>query len=68
MTGFTDTQRIDALDQLGLCVVGIDTLTSEGWSRTWVCTYGAGLQAQAPTIREAIDLAMLDLGAGSTAH
>jgi hypothetical protein len=56
-----DTMRLNAIDELGLLVVAHDQLTSLGWSRTWSCHYGPQVVVGA-TIREVIDLAVLDLG------
>jgi hypothetical protein len=58
-----DTQRLDALGQYGLCVVTHDTLVAGVWTRQWVAQYGPSAVV-APTIREAIDLAVLDITTG----
>lgn len=62
-----DTQRLDALDRYGLCLAGHDTLGPEGWTRVWSCHY-RDRHVVAPTLRAAIDTAVLDIEAGSTAH
>jgi hypothetical protein len=59
-----DTARINAIGELGLCVAAHDQLTSEGWQRTWSCHYGTSVVVGA-TIREVIDLAILDLSVAS---
>lgn len=58
-----DSDRLDAIGEYGLCVATHDSLTHEGWERVWVCQYGEAGQNvyMAPTIREAIDGAVLDL-------
>jgi hypothetical protein len=55
-----DTQRLDAIGEYGLCVATHDTLSNTGWDRVWVVTY-QDKALLAPTIREAIDGAVLDL-------
>ncbi len=55
-----DTQRLDAIDEHGLCIASQDTLTNAGWTRAWICHYGEKALV-APTIREAIDAAVLDI-------
>lgn len=55
-----DTQRLDAIDEHGLCIASQDTLTNAGWTRAWVCHY-CDRMAVAPTIREALDAAVLDM-------
>jgi hypothetical protein len=55
-----DTQRLDALGEYGLCVATHDTLTQLGWDRVWVAAYGDRV-IMAPTIREVIDAAVLDI-------
>lgn len=55
-----DTQRLDAIGTYGLCLATHDTLQHGSWDRVWVVTY-ADRTLLAPTIREAIDLAVLDL-------
>lgn len=56
----TDSERLDALDHHGLCLATHDTLGPLGWTRVWVCSYlDRGIVA--PTLREAIDAAVLDL-------
>jgi hypothetical protein len=62
-----DTQRLDAIGDYGLCLATHDTLSMGGWSRTWVATYG-DRAILAPTIREAIDLAVLDITAQGLAR
>lgn len=58
-----DSERLDAIGEYGLCVATHDSLTHHGWERVWVCQYGDSMQLvfMAPTIREAIDGAVLDL-------
>ena len=55
-----DTQRLDALNDYGLCLATHDTLNHGSWSRVWVCQYGDRVML-APTIREAIDAAIFDI-------
>lgn len=55
-----DTQRLDALSDYGLCLATHDTLSHDGWSRVWVVQYGERI-IMAPSIREAIDAAVLDI-------
>jgi len=66
-----DTERLDAIGEYGLCVATHDTLNYGEWERTWVCQYGTQMErlVMAPTIREAIDAAVLDLRAtGAAKH
>ena len=56
----TDTERLDAIGDYGLCLAAEDTLTDGQWIRRWICHYGEQVLI-APTIREAIDAAVLDL-------
>ena len=60
-----DSERLDAIGEYGLCIAAHDTLKPNGWERTWVCQYGPDMKSifMAPTIREAIDGAVLDLEA-----
>lgn len=58
-----DTQRLDALGQYGLCVVAQDVLVAGNWRREWVASYGTSAIV-APSIREAIDAAVLDITTG----
>jgi hypothetical protein len=55
-----DTQRLDALNDYGLCLATHDTLNHGEWFRVWVVQYGETVM-MGPTIREAIDAAVLDL-------
>lgn len=55
-----DTQRLDAIGEYGLCIATHDTLAHSLWTRVWVVTY-LDKVLLAPTIREAIDGAVLDL-------
>lgn len=57
-----DTQRLDALNAYGLCIATHDTLRNGEWQRTWVAQYGER-DALAPSIREVIDAAVLDINA-----
>ena len=57
-----DTQRLNALEDYGLCLATHEVLSSAGWQRTWVVCYGERT-ILAPTIREAIDAAVLDIRA-----
>lgn len=59
----TDTERLNAIGEYGLCVATHDMLSHGQWERTWVCQYGEAQErlVMAPTIREAIDAAVLDL-------
>jgi len=58
-----DTQRLDAIGEYGLMVSTYDELQNGQWYRTWICRYGDGGQraVAVPTIREAIDAAVLDI-------
>lgn len=56
----TDTERLDALNDYGLCVATHDTLRHNEWQRTWVCQYGDRVM-MGPTIRAVIDSAVLDI-------
>ena len=55
-----DTQRLDALNDYGLCLATHDTLSHGQWTRVWVVQYGDRVML-APTIREAIDAAVFDI-------
>lgn len=55
-----DTQRLDALNDYGFCIATHDTLNHSGWVRVWVAQYGDRI-IMAPTIREVIDAAVLDI-------
>lgn len=55
-----DTQRLDAIREYGLCLASHEVRTSGGWKSGWVVHYGEHVIV-APTIREAIDAAVLDL-------
>jgi hypothetical protein len=57
-----DTQRLDALNDYGLCLATHDTLQHGTWTRVWVVQYSDRVML-APTIREAIDAAVLDITA-----
>lgn len=57
-----DTQRLDALGEYGLCLATHDTMRHGQWERIWVCQHGDHIML-APTIREAIDAAVLDIQA-----
>ena len=60
----TDTERLDAIGEHGLCVTRHDALGSDGvWKEHWICHY-QDRAAVAPTIREAIDTAVLDIVTG----
>jgi hypothetical protein len=61
----TDTVRIDAIAEHGLCVVAHDYLGEHGWERTWSCHYQQEKAVVGATIRDVIDLALLDLGVGN---
>lgn len=58
-----DTQRLDAIGEYGLMVSTYDELVHGQWKRSWICRYGEGGQMAvvAPTIRDAIDAAVLDI-------
>lgn len=60
MTGdLTDTDRIDAIAS-GLCVRQEDTLSTNGeYTSEWFSSMGFGGWSRAPTIREAMDAAIL---------
>jgi hypothetical protein len=55
-----DSQRLDALNDYGLCIATHDTLTHLGWTRVWVAQYNDRI-IMAPTIRDVIDAAVLDI-------
>lgn len=55
-----DSQRLDAIQEYGLCLATHEVLTTAGWQVTWVVNYGETCML-APTIREAIDAAVFDL-------
>lgn len=57
-----DTQRLDAISDYGLCLATHDSLGHSGWVRVWVVAYGE-TTLLAPTIRDAIDAAVLDISA-----
>ena len=60
----TDTERLDALGDYGLCVAAHDSLNHDGWERCWVCTYSIGSEQRVimgEDIRAVIDAAVLDL-------
>lgn len=57
-----DTQRLDALNDYGFCIATHDTLQYGNWTRVWVAQYGERVML-APTIREVIDAAVLDIQA-----
>lgn len=59
----TDEERLNAIGKYGLCVATHDTLNHGEWERTWVCQYGPAMERiiMAPTIREVIDAAVLDI-------
>lgn len=60
-----DTQRLDALSLHGLCIAQISERANGEWSSRWVCHYGIDKSVDAPTIREAIDSAVVKIeGAG----
>ena len=56
----TDTERLDVFDLHGLCLTTHDTLGPTGWTRVWVCSY-LDRAVVGTTLRQAIDLAVLDL-------
>ena len=60
-----DTQRIDALDEHGLCIVKIGERIDGEWSYRWVCHFGIEQSIEAPTSREAIDLAVETINRGT---
>lgn len=58
-----DSDRLDAIGEYGLCVATHDSLTREGWERTWVCQYEIAGETRvifAPDIRDVIDAAILE--------
>lgn len=56
----TDTQRLEAIEEYGLCLSTHDVLQHSQWTRTWVVTIGGDPNAiLAPSIREVIDAAIL---------
>lgn len=58
-----DTERLDALGRYGLCLVTHDSLENGEWTRQWVAHYGPKA-IFAPTLRDAIDAAVLDITTG----
>ena len=59
----TDTQRLDAMIEYGLFISAHETLGKDGWTKVCVICY-RDRQVVAPTIREAIDAAVLDITTG----
>jgi hypothetical protein len=57
----TDTARLDAIGEHGLCIAQHQNLTVTGWEITWVVVYGDDKLVMSSDIREAIDAAVLDL-------
>lgn len=55
-----DTQRLDAIGEYGLMITTHDRLIDGAWERKWVVSYSE-YSVIAPTLREAIDAAVLDL-------
>lgn len=56
-----DTQRLDSLAEHGLCVAGISILNNGEWSYRWVCHFGIDRSVEAESIRDAIDMAVLQI-------
>jgi hypothetical protein len=59
----TDTERLDAIGEYGLFITTQDVLNAGGWERIWVCCYEDRL-VHASSMRDAIDLAVLDIQTG----
>lgn len=57
----TDAGRINAIEELDLVIVPQSQLTPQGPTKVWVCHY-QGRMAVGSTVREVIDLVVLDLG------
>lgn len=55
-----DTQRLDALNDYGLCLTTQDSLVEGVWHRQWICAYGDSAVISS-TLRKAIDAAVLDI-------
>lgn len=53
-----DTQRLDSLEEHGLCVAGVATLDKGEWTCRWVCHFGIDRSVEAESIREVIYLAV----------
>ncbi len=53
-----DTQRLDALDTHGLCIVQMLERRGGEWSSRWVCHFGIEQSVERDTIRDAIDSAV----------
>lgn len=60
-----DTQRLDSLANYGICIAQIAERAAGGdWSYRWVCNFGIDQSIEAPTIREALDLAVETINKG----
>jgi len=60
----TDSERLNALGNYGLCIATYDSLNTDGWERTWVCQYwvdGAAKIMMGEDLRHVIDSAVLDI-------
>lgn len=57
----TDTQRLDAIFNYGLCIMGHHELIGGVWVDSWACAYDVDKQVMGTSIREAIDLAVEDI-------
>jgi hypothetical protein len=60
-----DTERLDALSIHGLCIAQISERTGGEWCYRWICHFGIEKSVEAPSIREAIDLAVSSIEIGS---
>lgn len=58
-----DTERLDAIGEYGLFLTTQDVLKAGKWEQTWVCCYGDRM-VFAASMRDAIDLAVLDIRTG----
>jgi len=61
MSNFTDAERLDAIGELGLCLVAHDIFEDGKWHRFWMCQ--ASMEAEqgvaSRDIRSAIDNAVM---------
>jgi len=59
----TDSERLDALGDYGLCIATHDTFKHGSWEKCWVCCYNIGAEQRTiigDDIRSVIDSAILD--------
>lgn len=60
-----DTQRLDSLATHGLCIAQVGERSMDGvWSYHWICHFGIDQSVEAPTIRQALDLAVETITTG----